>query len=575
VYPGPSRGPFHHFQAVGGPSVSEQHHSHKRNHPASTPEAGTESDCSACGFSLSGFALEATSADALPSAPQPCLGSDRDSLSEFRALVASVLADGFMPGDPRTFDPITRPADEGDGWITRKNACLDCDQVASIVSDQDTIIGPRHRFQTRLPAIDLDNHGDGPPVWTRDGAATLALIRAAEAADCEAVLVPTPHGLHLWPALPEALPIVRVHWILRALLHRAGIDHRTVELFPSLPSGTPERDAKARPRSHGIRLPGQAGTVDPADPFTDPVLIWQSLRWALDLSARRVDSPAWRGLVRQAAAMERRHKRALTGRRTFRLGPASPAAVRRRLEAIVWTAAGQSNRLLGELANVGWFAGHRDQQALTPFVEQAAREAPGFTSFASLDTQRRLSRWAGEWAACCIAHPPTACAAHRPCSADPGRNARLRREAFSALVSACERAAREHGEAALSWSARKVAEAAGIARTTLARLRFHWRLRLLALLYRRRSEHPAAVAATPTSKGGGPSGCSSIESINLLPFPARSPRPLARSLSPPPPAEADHPLPTLPAPLAPHRWQAAQRARERGELARWLGIAAA
>jgi hypothetical protein len=486
-----------------------------------------------------------------------------------------VLADGFMPGDPRSFDPIVRPADGSAGWRTLKNLCLETDQAASIVADPGRILGLRHRFQARLCAIDLDNHGDGPPLWTRDGAATVALIRVAEAAGCEAVLVPTPRGLHLWLALPEALPIVRVHWILRAVLHRVGIDRKAVELFPSLASGTPEPDAKRRPESNGVRLPGQAGTVDPLDPFTDPVLIWQSLRGALDLSSRRVDCPAWRGLVRQAAAMERRHKRALTDRRTFRLGPASPAAVRRRLEAIVWTASGQSNRLMGELANVGWFAGHRDQEALAPFIEKAAREAPGFASFASLDTQRRLSRWAGEWAACCTAHPPTACAAHRPCSADPGRNARLRREAFSALVSACERAAREHGEAALSWSARKVAEVAGIARTTLARLRFHWRLRLLALLYRRRSEHPAAVAATPTSKGGDLSGCSSIESINLLPFPARSPRPLARNLSPPPPAGVDHPLPTVPAPLAPHRWQAAQRAREREELAAWLGIAAA
>jgi len=272
--------------------------------------------------------------------------------------------------------------------------------------------------------------------------------------------------------------------------------------------------------------------------------------------------------------MERRHKRALTGRHTFRLGPASPAAVRRRLETIVWIASGQSNRLLGELANVGWFAGHRDQQALALFIEKAAREAPGFTRFASFDTQRRLSRWAGEWAACCIARPPTACAARRPCSADPGRNGRLRREAFCSVLAGCERAAREHGEAALGWSARKVAEVAGIARTTLQRLRFHWRLRLLALLYRRRSEHPAAVAATPTSKGGDLSGCSSIESINLFSFSARLPRPLARSFSPPPPAEADHPLPTLPAPLAPHRWQAARRKREREELAAWLGIAA-
>ena len=556
--------------------MSAEQHTHKRTAPAIEPEAGTENDCSDCGFSPSGFAAEATSADAIPSPPQPCLGLDRDTLSESRPVVASVLRDGFMPGDPRSFDPIERPADGSAGWRTRKNLCLEQDSAAFRVVDPDIIIGLRHRFQTRLPAIDLDNHGDGPPVWTRDGAATLALIRAAEAADCEAVLAPTPHGLHLWLALPEALPIVRVHWILRALLHRAGIDHRTVELFPSLASGTPEPDAKARPRSHGVRLPAQHGTVDPADPFTNPVLIWKSLRGALDLSSRRVDSPAWRGLVRQAAALERRSRRALTGRRTFRLGPASPAAVRRRLEAIVWTAAGQSNRLLGELANVGWFAGHRNQQALAPFIEKAAREAPGFARFASFDTQRRLSRWAGEWARSCIARPPLARCRSR--SNDPNHNDRERARCVAKVASAAARFGRRLGDKAMAWSERRASEAIGISRQTFRKLKPLWRARLLAACYASRSvagTHPSPKGGSANAGIGNNPGCSLSESINLLPLPARSPRSLARNLSPPPPAGADPPLPTLPAPLAPHHWQAAQRAREREELAAWLGIAAA
>jgi hypothetical protein len=309
-------------------------------------------------------------------------------------------------------------------------------------------------------------------------------------------------------------------------------------------------------------------------------LIWRSIEDGLRIAAASAEDPAWRELVKEAAAMERQHERGCAAlvafnRRPHRPARPAPAAViAARLAAIQWTAPGQSNALLGALANIGWAAGHRTVEALGAFIDAAAREAHGFATFASADTKRRLSRWSAEWAACCIAHPPVA-AGSRPRSADPGRNARLSREAFCAVLAAAERAAREVGEAALSWSARKVAEAAGIARTTLARLRFHWRLRLLALLYRRRSEHPAAVAATPTSKGGDSSGCSSIESINLLPLPARSLRSLARNLSPPPSAGVDHPVPTGPAPLAPHRWQAAQRAREREELAAWLGIAAA
>lgn len=496
----------------------------------------------------------------------------------------SVLANGFMPGDPRFFDLITRPANGSKGWGPVWKPCLDLDEVASCVLDLHRIIAIPHRYHTRLCVVDLDNHGDGPPVWTRDSPRLLALARTAEAHRVGVEIVPSPHGIHVWLELPVALPIVRAHWLVRRLLDLAGLDHPPSEIAPSLRSGTDEANPKHRTRSKHIRLPGQPGTVIPGDPWTDPFTIWRSIEDGLRIAAASAEDPAWRELVKEAAGLEREHERGRAALVAFNRRPARPApaaVIAARLAAIQWTAPGQSNALLGALANIGWAAGHRTVEALGAFIEAAAREAHGFATFASADTKRRLSRWSAEWAACCVAHPPVA-AGSRPRSADPGRNARLSREAFCAVLAAAERAAREHGEAALSWSARKVAEWSGVARTTLARLRFHWRLRLLALLYRRRSEHPAAVAATPTSKGGSTNagignnpGRSPSESINLLPLPARSPRSLARNLSPPPPAGVDHPLPTLPAPIAPHRWQAAQRAREREELAAWLGAAAA
>lgn len=562
---------------------------HDQSFPASKPDHRPGTDCSDCGFPVSDLASAATFGAAVSRALQSLKGLDRDSLSELGQTIATVLRDGFMAGDPRSFDTIMRPADGSGGWQTIKGWRLDPDQVAFTVCGDDVIIGLRHRYQTRLCAVDLDNHGDGAPIWTRDSPELLALVRTAEAAGCAVTVAPSPRGLHLWLSLPEAVPIVRAHWCLRALLQRAGITGK-VELFPSLPSGTPERDAKARPRSHGIRLPGQAGTVVAGDPWTAPLLIWGALAADLRVAAVADDAPAWSGLQAEAAAMERRHKRGQRNLITRRVQPCrrrAPAVlIARRLAAIQWTGPGQSNDNLGALANVGWRAGHRAPEALADFIETAALAAPGFAAYASFDTRRRLSRWSAQWASCCIARPPAHVAAGRPRSADPGRNARLRREAFCALVAACDRAAREVGEAALSWSARKVAEWSGIARTTLQRLRFNWKVRLTACLFRPRSAHPEALAATPTSKGGYRGSCITsahglfpIESTDLPLDPARSARPLDRKPWPPPPAEGVPPAATIMPTRSPrsssHPWEAGRRERERAELAAWLGIAAA
>jgi hypothetical protein len=507
--------------------------------------------------------------------------ADSDSLSGLAPVVAAVLRDGFMACDPRTFDPIVRPADGSRGWRTMKRLRLDPDRAAARVADPARILGLRHRNKTRLCAIDLDNHGDGSPVWTRDDPRILALIRMAEVAGCGATLAPSPRGLHLWLTLPAAVTIVAAHWSLAAISRRAGLDPERMELFPSLKTGDPEPDARRRSASNGIRLPGQAGTIDPDDPATDSLLIWQTLAFELrrTAAAHAVDPEPWEALLRVAAAMEAEWKRrnlAPVPTRCSRFRIAAPA-VARRLAAIRWTGPGQSNRLLGELANIGNRAGCRTAEALAGFIEDHARLAPGFIAYASADTQRRLPRWSADWARCNLRNPPTPRQRCRA-GADAGRNARLRRESFCAVLAAVHRAARQHGRKALDWSERKVAEWVGISRDTLRKLGFNWRARLLPLLFRRPSPHPAGSGTDPGIQGGGGGVCFKREN----PYLQAVLGPVSRSIAPsPPPDPPPDPslLPILPT-AEPRRggWlgsrDPARVAAERDELARWLAAAA-
>lgn len=374
--------------------------------------------------------------------------------------------------------------------------------------------------------------------------------------------------MHLWLALPDAVPKVRAHWVSRELLQRAGVDSVEVELFPSLASGSTIADAKARPASNGIRLPGQhGGALWVGDRWVDdPVLIWQQLEADLELAEV---CPEWQELQEAAAALEQEHKRA---RRRF---PSRPRSSRRPGgdDPIEWTGTGQSNRLLFDLAQRGYREGHRDCEALAAYIEAAALVAPGFDRWASLDTKQRLRPWAMDKAKWLIARPPLAKC--RPRSNDPGRNARRSRESFCTLIDGSERAAREFGAAAVVWSARKISEYTGIHRKTLSRKRFNWPLRLLAILHRRRSEHPAVAGTHPSPKGGAQPAVVSVESINPSPPVTADPARCLPDHHCRPPSTADPPpMPTRAATVSLHSWQAVQRSREREELARWLGAAA-
>lgn len=553
---------------------------HKRasnQHQEITPES---QDPSRGLRSLSSVSV-ATSGEGVTLSQQSQDGISRTSLlpsnhpagDRFRDIVRKVLAYGFMPGDPRAFGSVFKPSRGGGEWRGCKNACQDLDSLVSVVCNPDLTIATRHRFQTRLCAIDLDNHDPGAPVWTRDDPRILALIRAAEGADCAATLVPTPRGLHLWVILPEAVPIVRAHWLIAAICRRAGLNPDGMEIFPSLRCGEDHLGPKARTASQAIRLPGQAGTIT-GDLFSDPDLIWRTLLEDLGRTALAAASEPWRELLREAADLEAQWKAArpkLTTRpRSFRIDPSA------RLQAVAWTGKGQSNKHLGALANIGWGAGHRDSVALSSFIETHAQEAEGFLQWASYDTHRRLSRWAREWAACCISKPPSSrTSKHKP-SNDPGRNQRLHRQAWVRLLQASQTAAKQFGEGALNWSQRRIAEWSGISRDTLRRLRFHWKVRVSSALWPPRSGHPAEGGTDPCIQGGGVVAVVSSENQSLPSVSSNSGRSPDQNHGLSPPAETGSPPPVMPLrPKVPEPWESAAKIdRERAELARWLGLPA-
>jgi len=458
--------------------------------------------------------------------------------------------------DGRSFDPIVKPANGRDGWRTLTHQCLDPEAMAARVVDPAEFVGHRHRHRTRLVAIDLDNHDREN--WRPDSPRLAALIAAADAGGIVPVLIRTPNGLHLWLALPEAVPIVRAHWVLRELLQRAEVDRDSVEVFPSLATGSTIADAKARPASNGIRLPGQAGSaLWVGDRWADdPILIWQELEAALELAEV---CPEWQELQEAAAALERQYKRPCRG------FPSRPRATRPPGGApIEWISTGQSNRLLFDLANRGYRDGHHDPEALAAYVAAEALAAPGFDRWASLETKQRLRPWAMEKARWVIAHPPAARC--RPQSNDPHRNTRERAMSVAKVASAAARFGRRLGDKAMGWSERKASEAIGITRQTFRKLKPLWRVRLLAACYASRS----VLGTHPSPKGGAQPAVVSVESINLFPLVTADPARCPTDHHYRPPSTADPPpMPTLAATVVSIR-----RQLEREELARWLGAAA-
>lgn len=480
-------------------------------------------------------------------------------------LIAQVLRDGLML-DGRSFDPITRRP--GEAWRTLRNRQLDPAEAAALVLDSEEVLGLRHRCRCRLLVIDVDHHGAKPsPYWHPEGQSPelLRLQAEAEAAGCPGPLIRSSSsgGLHVWLALPVPLPCELAHWVGRALLHRAGMEPGPgrCELFPSSTPWSPGRDCKEWHRRHGIRLPGQAGSAlhtgrGWAD---DPQLPWLELRAALQAAEA---GPAWDDLLAEAEALMTAHKRASRPRSAFPLPRRSAGTIRHRVR---WTGPGQSNRNLGDLANVAYRqTQHRDPEALGAVVEALARNCPGFDQHASADTRQNLSAWCLRWARSCLSKPPTA---RRTASTDPGRNARLHREAVCRVIDAAARAARENGVDVLGWSERMVAEFAGVARNTLRPLLNLWRSRVTAAVFGVRG----AAGSDPSPTRGGTQFLGSIPETPAVSFLRSS---IFFPVATGPPGGDRQRSPHPPLELVPSAdWLRFKRERERAELLAWIGAA--
>jgi hypothetical protein len=484
--------------------------------------------------------------------------------------VVSVLQSTLMLVEPggqhRTFDPIVRPSAGGE-WSTA-HGCYDGPTIAAMVLDPKLIVGIRHRHQTRLVVLDIDAHGAAvSPYWHPDGPehspALQRLLAEAEAVGCGHAIYRTPSGgWHCWLALPEAVHHSEAATIGQALAARAALQVAPgrLEVFPSLTRWSDCQDARHRPRSNGFRLPGQQGAASwiggPVGWCSEPSTAWEEAAAAVEL-ADGAATAGWAELLEEAAELRRRHRP--------RLAPRGPGAARHRphrAHAVEWTGPGQSNKNIGLLATRLYQPGEASE-VLGARVAAAARACPGFSRYASRDTVGRLDAWCRDWASYCHRYPPRAVAC-RLQSTDPGRNHRLHREAVAKVIDAAVAIAKEHGEAALRFSERRLAELLSMSRNTFRKVKALFRTRLAAAIAR-----PAVVGPHPYAKGGAtaqhhqsPDCSPEIESLDPVPSVA------FRPCRPPPP-------PLLAMPIAPARDSTSRREFERNELARWLGLAAA
>ncbi len=480
-------------------------------------------------------------------------------------------------GRHRTFDPILRPPVGGE-WRTENWGCREPEAVAAAVLDPSEVIGLRHRHQTRLVVFDIDAHGANPsPYWHPAGPhaspAIESLLAEAEAVGAATVIYRTPcGGWHVWILLPEVVHHSLAAGIGPVLAARAGLELGSgrLEAFPSLTSYSEAPDPRDRPRSHGFRLPGQQGGatwIGGAVGWCDETATaWEEAAAAAEL-ADGAATPAWEELLEEAAELRRRRR----PRRDLQ-GPGAGRHRAPRPHAVEWTGPAQSNENLGALTNALYQPGETPER-LGARVAAAARVCPGFDRYASADTVRRLDAWCRDWARSCHRRPPRATAC-RPQSSDPGRNARLQRQAICMVIAMAHHVAKEVGEDALHWSERKIARATNLHRATVKKLLHIWKGRVIAAIFSGRGRLRRRPGTDPSPRGGALGGSLQPAWQRLRAVPCVENRHL-ESVPTGPPAE-DRPRSLQP----PQQevsvaldWLAAKKAREQAELAAWISAA--
>ena len=278
-----------------------------------------------------------------------------------------------------SWSPILKKAD---GWLTivnpsGKKVPLVLGSIESCYR-RNLCIGKRFGKLTNYLMIDVDR---GSPFHPSNGGIQPILDAMESLGLCRYILVrsSSSEGIHIYFSLEKPVSAWGLACAAHAALTAAGVTVAAgaCELFPNKKSFYAEHN--------GHRLPLQDGSFLLDDDFgcisnSQAVFLAQ---WRICAAAQD-----------QALLAEVMAHKPVSGSRHISTKALPP---------IAWTAKGQSNDVMRNLANYGHeVMGHKTIQALGNWIMAIGPQLPGFEQFASRESKHDLTRrnWAFRWAKC-------------------------------------------------------------------------------------------------------------------------------------------------------------------------------
>jgi hypothetical protein len=298
------------------------------------------------------------------------------------------LGQRFTEWFPYRFDWIYSPTNSSD-WATETRYPLDPAQLWAAHQSPETLIGVRFGQLTRYFNIDLD-------VGSRYASESIERALEPLLGGAELIRVQSSHsgGLHLYGTLPQPVSTWDLACALRRCLEEAGIEVEggQCEIFPN----TKAYSSTGFSRYQGHRLPMQPNSGSyllnrASEPISDRVV---DLLGAFDRCAAEVDWPALQEQLRTAAKW---FKDRGTGQYS---GSGKAEQWRADLEAAIdrgWTGPGQTDGILGKLAQYGRVFLGMEGADLSAYIEATAKSLDGFKQWCG-DSLRRLSAHCRHWA---------------------------------------------------------------------------------------------------------------------------------------------------------------------------------
>lgn len=298
------------------------------------------------------------------------------------------LGQRFTEWFPYRWDWLHCPA-YGSDWATETRYPLSPAQLWHAHQSPETLVGVRFGPLTSYFNIDLDIGSSYAPE---------AIERALEPISGGAELIRTQSshsgGLHLFCTFPQPVSTWDLACALRRCLEEAGIDPEAgqCEIFPN----TKAYSSTGFSRYQGHRLPLQPNSGSyllnrAGEPISDRVA---DLLGAFERCAAEVDWPALQEQLRTAAKW---FKDRGTGQYS---GSGKAEQWRADLEAAIdrgWTGPGQTDGILGKLAQYGRVFLGMEGADLSKYIEATAKSLDGFKQWCG-DSLRRLAAHCRDWA---------------------------------------------------------------------------------------------------------------------------------------------------------------------------------